>query len=340
MVCPLPFEQSDATPADLAAAIAGTHPVLLRGLVALWPAVAAAGAGDAAISDYLTACDTGAEATIFVGPPDIAGRLFYDNSLRGFNFERRPSTVTRLLKQLAEVTDDPAPPALYMGAAPLAEAAPRFVRDNPAPALPDAPLPDDASARLWLGNATTVQTHYDLSANLACVAAGRRTFTLFPPDQAANLYVGPLEFTLAGQPVSLVDPLAPNHDRFPLYRTAERHAFTVTLSPGDALFIPPLWWHHVQALDTLNLLVNYWWRTAPVFAGSPFECLIHGLLAIRDLPDEQRAAWKAMFDHFVFSAGPETVAHIPDGARGVLGDLTPATARTIRQFLIGSLSRG
>jgi hypothetical protein len=283
---------------------------------------------------YLAACDTGIEAVTFIGDPSIKGRFFYNDTLRGFNFERRPSTITGLLKRLAEIAADPEPPSLYMGAAPLAQSMPDFARDNIAPELPG-----DALGRLWLGNASTVQTHYDLSANLACVVAGRRTFTLFPPEQAANLYVGPLEFTLAGQPVSLVDPLAPDMARFPLYRAAEAEALHVTLSPGDAIFIPPLWWHHVQALDTLNLLVNYWWRTAPAEAGSPFECLVHGLLAIRDLPEAERDAWKALFDHFVFSASPDTVAHIPPAARGVLGVLTPATARTIRQFLIGSLSR-
>ncbi|CAN5149643.1 cupin-like domain-containing protein [soil metagenome] len=327
-------DQPAATTADLVSAMAGSRPVVLRGLVSDWPLVQTGAKGDAALSDYLVVRDTGAEAMTFVGPPEMGGRFFYDDTMKGLNFERRPSTVTGLLGRLRLIASDPKPPALYMGAASIAQAMPRLAQDNPAPTLPD-----DAQARLWLGNATTVQTHYDLSANLACVVAGRRTFTLYPPEQAANLYVGPLEFTLAGQPVSLVDPLAPDRDRFPLYRIAEAEALQATLLPGDALYIPPLWWHHVQALDTLNLLVNYWWSSAPAYAGSPFESLIHGLLSIRSLPDEERAGWKALFDHFVFSAGPETVAHIPENARGVLGDLTPETARTIRQFLIGSLSR-
>lgn len=324
-----------AGPDDLAEAQAGTRPMVLRGLVRSWPAVQMAQEGDGVLSDYLTRCDTGAEAVTFVGPPAIRGRFFYDQTLRGFNFERRPSTVTALLRRLAEVAADPTPPSFYIGAAALAENLTTFAGDNPAPALPD-----EARGRLWLGNASTVQTHYDLSANLACVVAGRRTFTLYPPDQVANLYVGPLEFTLAGQPVSLVDPLAPDPVKYPLYQVAEAQAVQATLSPGDAIFIPPLWWHHVQALDTLNLLVNYWWSTASKDAGSPFESLIHGILSIRDLPAAEREAWKALFDHFVFSATPEAIAHIPPAARGVLGALTPATAQTIRRFLIGSLSRG
>lgn len=327
-------DQSSAGEGALSRALAGARPVVLRGLVADWPAKVAADRGADVLSNYLANMDAGAQSIGFFGPPGIGGRFFYTDDLRGFNFERRRTTVTALLKTLEEAAKDPCPPALYLGAAPTAESLPRFAADNPAPALPA-----DAQARLWLGNATTVQTHYDLSANLACVVAGQRTFTLYPPEQAANLYVGPLEFTLAGQPVSLVDPLAPDHDRFPLYRRAEGEALSTTLGPGDAIYIPPLWWHHVQAHAPLNVLINYWWSTAPAQAGSPFECLIHGLLSIRNLRDEERAAWKALFDHFIFSPQPDDLAHLPVSARGVLGDLTPETAQMIRQFLIGSLSR-
>lgn len=335
MTLPIQDDRPAAGPDDLAEAQAGAQPVVLRGLVRSWSAVRMAREGNSALSGYLTQCDIGAEAVTFVGPPEIRGRFSYDHTLRGLNFERRASTVSALLSRIAGVAADPTPPSFYMGAAALEEGLPTFAAENPAPALPD-----DARARLWLGNASTVQTHYDLSANLACVVAGRRTFTLFPPDQAANLYVGPLEFTPAGQPVSLVDPLAPDYEKYPLYRFAETRAVQATLLPGDAIFIPSLWWHHVQALDTLNLLVNYWWSTGPKNAGSPFEALVHGILSIRGLPDVERQAWKALFDHFVFSATPEAVAHIPSAARGVLGALTPETAQTIRRFLIGSLSRG
>ena len=34
-------------------------------------------------------------------------------------------------------------------------------------------------------------------------------------------------------------------------------------APGDAIYIPPLWWHHVESLGQFNVLVNYWYRTGP-----------------------------------------------------------------------------
>ncbi len=62
-----------------------------------------------------------------------------------------------------------------------------------------------SSPRIWIGNATHVAPHYDISDNAAVFALGRRRFTLFPPAQTPNLYVGPLDITIAGQPVSMVD---------------------------------------------------------------------------------------------------------------------------------------
>jgi hypothetical protein len=36
----------------------------------------------------------------------------------------------------------------------------------------------------------------------------------------------------------------------------------VELVPGDALFIPRDWYHHVEALERFNVLVNYWWDSS------------------------------------------------------------------------------
>lgn len=310
------------------------RPILFRGLVRAWPAVAAAERGSDEIADYLTRLDQGIEAEVFVAPPEVGGRFFYAEGLKGVNFTRRRATVAGLLQDLQHAASLSQPPALYMGAAPMAVSLPDFNSENPSPVSRG-----DAVPRLWLGNAVTVQTHYDLSDNIACVVAGTRTFTLFPPEQTANLYVGPLEFTLAGQPVSLVQLDEPDRAHFPRFAEAESAAITVTLKPGDAIYIPPLWWHHVRSHDTLNVLVNYWWRSAAQEAGSPFECLVHGLLAIRDLPPAQRKAWRAIFDHYVFAADPADLSHLPESAQGILGELTPATASMMRRFIIGSMAK-
>ena len=69
-----------------------------------------------------------------------------------------------------------------------------------------------------------VATHQDMNSNIAVVAAGRRRFRLFPPDEVGNLYIGPFEFTPAGTPVSLFDPDEPDLERFPQAAEAMKQA--------------------------------------------------------------------------------------------------------------------
>ena len=111
----------------------------------------------------------------------------------------------------------------------------------------------DTLISLWLGNRTRTAAHWDLPQNLACVVAGRRRFTLFPTEQLKNLYVGPLDFTLAGQPTSLVDIEHAGPRATPAFRRgAGGRARRAELGPGDALYIPSLWWHGVSSLDEIR----------------------------------------------------------------------------------------
>ena len=126
--------------------------------------------------------------------------------------------------------------------------------------------PRSADPRLWIGNAAKVATHNDPVDNIAIVAAGRRRFTLFPPYAEADLYMGPVKPTPAGTPVSMVHVTAPDFDRYPRFARALARAEEAELSPGDGIYIPRDWFHHVEALETFNVLVNYWWgpeRTGP-----------------------------------------------------------------------------
>ena len=180
--------------------------------------------------------------------------------------------------------------------------------------------------------------HWDLPQNLAVTLSGTRRFTLFPPDQVANLYPGPLDLTLAGQPTSLVDIDAPDLARFPRYAQAYAHAEVADLGPGDALYVPSMWWHHVYSPPGFGAQINFWWRDARADATSPLFTLLHALLTLRDLPAAERAAWRAMFDHYVFEANSATHAHFPETARGVLGPMTPATAKGIAAAVVRSLA--
>ncbi len=289
------------------------QPAVLRGVARDWPAVQAARVSPYALADYLKRFDRGAVVEAFLGAPEIGGRFFYDETGRGMNFDRRPAPLGAALDELLRFVGHPEPPAIYVGSTPVAPVLPGFERANALDLLDE-----DIAPRLWIGNASIVQTHHDMSDNIAVVVGGRRRFTLFPPDQVGNLYVGPLDFTPAGRPISLVSLDDPDLERFPKFADALEQAQTAELEPGDAIYIPALWWHHVQAFGPLNMLVNYWWKPAEQPAGSPFDAFVHALRNVRRLPAPRRNAWRAFFEHYIFHANGDPAAHIPRGRQGVL----------------------
>jgi hypothetical protein len=229
-----------------------------------------------------------------------------------------------------------APRALYVGSTSIDDCLPRLRADNDLAADFGAAEPIVSA---WIGNRTTAATHYDTSHNLAVCVLGRRRFTLFPPDQVANLYPGPLEPTPGGQVVSMVDPAKPDVARYPRFAAAWASAQVADLEAGDVLFYPALWWHRVEALDDLNMLVNYWWNDVPAWQDPPMGALLHALLALRDRPAAEKAAWRSLFDHYVFADADQAAAHLPDHARGALAALDERTARRLRAQLIGRLNR-
>jgi len=309
------------------------QPVILKDLVKDWPAVRAGLDSPRALADYLRGFDRGKQVAVLEGPPSIRGHFFYREDMRGMNFERRPGTISATIERLLAQAGDPGPAALYVESTPTQEHLPPFAGENPNPLLPPTVTP-----RIWLGNQLVVQTHFDLSSNIACVAGGRRRFTLFPPDQVANLYVGPIEFNISGPPISMVPLRNPDLARFPRFADALAASQRAELTPGDAIFIPYGWWHHVEALEPFNVLVNYWWNEARQ-VGSPFDSMLHAVLTLRDLPPEQRAVWRALFEHYVFTSGDESMSHLPREQRGMLGPPSPERAQAIRAILARAFTR-
>lgn len=312
------------------AIVAADRPLILRGIAADWPAVAAARQGDEAIADYLRARDNGRPVQVLVGPPEIAGRYFYADDMRGLNFRPEQMPMRALVDRLLELRGATDAPSLYAGSTPTPDTVSSFAQENPLPVDTHGVDP-----RIWVGNSSRIAPHYDMASNIAVVVAGKRRFTLFPPEQIANLYIGPVERTVAGQPTSMVDIDAPDLERFPRFAEAQAHALVANLEPGDAIFMPPMWWHQVKSEGALNVLVNYWYgQPRDRF---PFAALMLAVHSIRDLPDAERAAWREWFDHYVFGEGArDAVAHLPQHARGVLGPPSPQRDQTMLSYVAGT----
>ncbi|MBO9575465.1 MAG: cupin-like domain-containing protein [Sphingobium sp.] len=327
-----PEEIEGLTPDRFVAEIQPAYrPVILRGLAKDWPAVRAARESNEAVARYVSGFDQGRTTEAFLGTAEMAGRFFYGSDIAAFNFRREAARISEVLGFLVSDGVRADAPSVYIGATAVPDYLPGFERSNPMSLLAGKP----AVPRIWIGNRSTIAAHFDISDNIACVVAGRRRFTLFPPEQVANLYVGPLDHTMAGQPASMVDLANPDFERFPRFREALGAALVAELEPGDAIYIPPLWWHHVQTLAPFNILLNYWWEEQSADAGSPFEAMVHAILSVSRLPGPQRQAWSRMFDHYVFRpTGEDPAAHLPESGRGILAEPTPQLRIRIRQFLM------
>jgi len=303
------------------------EPLVIRGVASDWPLVEAASESPQAVAGLLKRFDSGIALPLVRAPAASGGRLFYNERFDGFNFERRDMSLSAGLDAMLADNHAGQQPFMFFQCLPVAKVAPGLEATHVNPLVPDKARPN-----IWIGSRVRVAAHFDEARNVAIVAAGRRRFTLFPPEQIANLYVGRLDYTPAGQPISLVDPTQPDFERFPKFRQALEAAYSVELGPGDAIYIPPPWWHHVESLERLNVLVNYWWDGALAASGLPFTALVHAIQAFRHLPEAERAAWRRFVDHYAFEVDGDPSAHLP-GKPGILGPMTPQMAQHIHRWL-------
>jgi hypothetical protein len=319
---------------DLDARLPGaTEPFVVRGLIDDWPLVKAGIESGAAARAYLLDHRRDRAFTVNIGEPGAGERLFYDDAM-AMNFRTGRASLNDIFAGIDANEDRRDAPAIYLSSVDVLDYFDGLHEANHVELGTREPIES-----IWIGTRTRIAAHNDFPDNLACVAVGRRRFTLFPPDQYANLYVGPLDNTPAGRPVSMVDLHNPDFAKFPKFRDALNTAQVAELGPGDALFIPSMWWHHVEALAPFNVLVNYWWRDTPRFLAQPQDALNHAILAVRDLPENEKQLWRQLFDHYVFGDPTAAAEHIPEGARGILDPLDAESAGRIRANLLRSLSR-
>lgn len=335
------LETTVASAADIPfeAVLQGQTPMIFKGLARDWPLVRKGLESARSAMDYLLSYDQGGRLLAYVGEPQIKGRFFYDDSRTAMNFRAERSGLGDILGRIEAGFDQADAPSLYVGSTDLAGYFPGVAAENDLGLGAEAFGLQPPLASIWIGNRTVAAAHYDMSNNIAVCAVGHRRFTLFAPDQVANLYPGPLEPTPGGQVVSMVDFDAPDFDRHPRFRDALAAAQVAELEPGDVLVYPALWWHQVEALDPFNVLINYWWNAAPGFMDTPMTTLLHGLLSLRDRADFEKQGWKALFDYYLFGPADRAAEHLPEPARGPLGPMDAVKARRLRAYLLDRLNR-
>lgn len=113
---------------------------------------------------------------------------------------------------------------------------------------------------VWIGpKHATTQNHYDISYNFYVQIYGEKRFILFPPHQLHHLYLFP--FLHPGAQQSQVNLSRPDLNLFPHFQ--ETVAYEALLKPGDVLYLPPFWFHHVTALSN-SISISVWTPTHEV----------------------------------------------------------------------------
>lgn len=310
-------------------------PLVLKRFCSDWPLVEASKVSDSAVLDYIRSNYARVPITTCITPTQENGRIFYNADMNGFNFSANLESFDTFAKLLMNESRSINPRGVYMPSTDVTKWFPGLDNKNRAGLDYLDPI-----KLLWIGNKTKVAAHYDFTSNLACCVAGRRRFTLFSPEQIVNLYPGPLEFAPGGQEVSLVDFTNPDLCRFPRFAEAMKVAQVAELSAGDALFLPGMWWHHVEGLDAVNILYTHWWRESPAVLGRPSNALLHAAMSLRSLSHEQRTAWRSVFDYYVFNYDAADLQNIPEAARGILSlPVDEEEIKKIRNILASRLDK-
>ena len=314
-------------------------PVILRGLVSDWGLVQAGKQSPDNAMQMLQSHSSGKPVGVYIAPPETKARFFYNHDCTGFNYQSKYLELAEIFAQIRDNKNNPERSYCYMNSLTLDECFPGLREQNNLSFKHSIFANNKPLSKVWVGTESIAAAHYDVPSNLACCVLGARRFTLFPPEQIHNLYPGPLEPTPGGQVISMVDLKNPDLQRFPRVREALEAAVVVDLQPGDAVYYPSMWWHQVEALSPFNIMINFWWLTAPAYMGNPLDIVMHAIMGLRDRSEAEKKAWREVFDYYVFGSPETPREHLPPAIQGALADLDNDTVRRLRALVKNKLNR-
>ena len=319
--------------------IQGNEPVILRGLVSSWGLVQAGKVSPDNAMEILQSHSSDKPVGVYVAPPEANARFFYNDDCTGFNYESQHRELSEIFAEIRDNKNNPNHSYYYMNSLTLDNCFPGLRERNDLSFEHPIFTNNKPLSKVWVGTESIAAAHYDVPSNLACCVLGARRFTLFPPEQIHNLYPGPLEPTPGGQVITMADLKNPDFERFPRVRQALDAAIVVDLEPGDAVFYPSMWWHQVEALSPFNIMVNFWWLTAPAYMGNPMDVVMHAMMSVRDRPEAEKKAWREVFDYYVFGSPETPREHLPPSVQGALADLDDNMVRRLRALVKNKLNR-
>ena len=319
------------------------QPVILKGLVKGWPLVEA---GQSSVKNPINTVMEQLEQhyskrplLVYKAPAENKARFGYNENCTGFNFSSNRSSITEVFDAIRSQLTQEEHDYFYINSLRFDEGFPELNQTNTLQFDHSEFKNNQPVSKIWLGTESVAAAHFDQPTNIACCVAGKRRFTLFPPEQINNLYPGPLSPTPGGQVVTLADLSKPDYTRFPRLKEAMDNAYIAYLEPGDALYYPSMWWHEVEAFDRFNVMVNYWWMEAEPYLGNPMDALMHAMKSVRDRPEKEKEAWKALFDYYIFGDSENVREHLPSESHGALADIDENQARRLGAMLRNNLNR-
>lgn len=315
------------------------QPVILKGLVKDWSLVKSGLRSPCKVMDKLEQSDSKRPLLAYKAPSSIKARFGYNSNCTGFNFSSERTTINQVFDEIRSQLDKDEHNYLYVNSLILDDAFPELSRSHHLTFQHPEFHNNKPVAKIWLGTESVAAAHYDQPKNIACCVLGKRRFTLFPPEQISNLYPGPLNPTPGGQVVTLANLSDPDFIRFPRLKDALDHAYIADLDPGDALYYPSMWWHEVEAFDRFNVMINFWWMEAQPHLGSPMDVLMHAMKSVRDRPQNEKEAWRALFDYYIFDDPEKVRAHLPEESYGALATMNEDLTRRLGAMLRNNLNR-